>query len=771
MVDLKENKESPAIDSERSYIGKRIPKLDSIYLATGEAQFLDDLRLPQMLYGKVLRSPHPHAKILNLDTRQAASLPGVKAVITAEDTTKVKFCHLPITPNKMALADERVRFVGDEVAAVAAVDEDTAQEALELIKVDYDILPGVFDPEEAMLPGAPKIYEDCENNIASHFTREFGDIHKGFNEADRIFEDRFSCPPVVSCTLEPHGCIASFDVSGKLTIWTTTQNPYNIQKALAGVLRMPMHHIRVVNTFVGGAFGNKSVILPLEPIAAFLSQKTNRPVKIVNDRREEFISTRTRYSMVIYLKTGIKRDGTLTAREAKVITNNGAYNNKAPGITLLTCNRIGNLYRIPNTRTEAWIVYTNNQSGDALRGWGGPQAHFAVESQMDIIAEALNMDPLEVRLKNANQSGDTTPWGWKITSCGLTECLKEAARICDWASKRAKPGPRGIGMASVIHTGGGSMGTHGGGNFSEISLKVNSDATVSVLTGDSDIGQGSDTVVAQIVAEELGVPLEDIKIISRDTDITPVSMGTWGTRVTFISGNAARKAAADARRQLFEVASQMLEADPDDLEARNGKIYIQGSSNPSLAVSQVAYESIVKRGKTITSKEVYSPPNTAPPDLKTGYGNYCPTYAFGVQVAEVEVDRETGKVKVIKITAVHDVGKALNPLLIEGQVEGGVSMGMGYALLEKLQWENGQTLNPNFCTYKVVNSTEIPPLEIRLIETMDPDGPFGAKGVGEPTVIPTAPAIANAIAHAVGVRIKDLPITPDKIIKALEEKS
>lgn len=756
---------------EQSMIGRRIPKLDSIYLATGEAQFLDDIQLPGMLFGKVLRSPHPHAKILRIDTRRAEKLPGVKAVITAEDTTKVKFCHLPITPNKMALADERVRFVGEEVAAVAALDEATAREALELIQVEYEPLPAVFDPEEAMKPEAPLLYEDCPSNIASHFVRQFGDLEQGWRDAHQIFEDRFTCPPVVACTMEPHGCIASFDGGGKLSIWTTTQNPYNTQKALAGVLKMPMHHIRVLNTFVGGAFGNKSVILPLEPIAAFLSQKAQKPVKLINDRREEFISTRTRYAMVIYLRTGVKNDGTLTAREAKVITNNGAHNNKAPGITLLTCNRIGNLYRIPHSRTEAWVVYTNNQYGDALRGWGGPQAHFAVESQMDIVAEALKMDPLEFRLKNANQPGDTTAWGWKITSCGLTECLQEAARLSHWHSKRKERGLRGIGIASVIHTGGGSMGTHGGGNFSEVSLKVNSDATVSVLTGDSEIGQGSDTIMAQIVAEELGVPLENVKVTSRDTDVTPVSMGTWGSRVTFIGGNAARMAAAEARRQLFQVASKMLEVASDDLVARSGKIYLKGSPTPVLTVAQVASESIVKRGQTITSKATYSPPNTSPPDLKTGYGNYCPTYAFGAHVAEVEVDVETGKVQVLRVTAVHDVGKAINPLLLEGQVDGGVAMGIGYALLENLQWKDGQTLNPSFCTYKIVNAPEIPAIQAHFIETIDPHGPFGAKGIGEPTTIPTAPAIANAIAHAIGVRIKDLPITPDKILRALREKS
>ena len=758
------------MDEDASVIGKRIPKLDSIYLATGEAKFLDDINLPGMLYGKVLRSPHPHARILRIDTKRAAQLPGVKAIITADDTTKIKFCHLPITPNKMVLEDDRVRFVGEEVAAVAAIDEEIAREAAELIRVDYEPLPAVFDPEEAMKTGAPQLYEDCPNNIASHFTRQFGDMEKGWRDADQIFEDRFTCPPVVACTMEPHGCIASYDAAGNLSIWTTTQNPYNIQKALSGILKIPIHHIRVLNTFVGGAFGNKSVILPMEPIAAFLSQKAQKPVKLVNERWEELIATRTRYAMVIYLKTGIKKDGSITAREAKVITNNGAHNNKGSGITLLTCNRIGNLYRVPNSRTEAWVVYTNNQYGDALRGWGGPQAHFAVESQMDIMADALNMDPLAIRLKNANQPGDTTAWGWKMTSCGFSECLREAARSSDWSLKRTQKGVRGIGIASVIHTGGGSMGTHGGGNYSEVSLKMNVDATVSVLTGDSEIGQGSDTIMAQIVAEELGIPLENVKVTCRDTDVTPVSMGTWGTRVTFIGGNAAKIAAAEARHKLFLVASKMLEVNENDLAARDGKIYVKNSPNPVLTVAQLAFESIVKKGQTITSKATYFPPNTSPPDLKTGYGNYCPTYAFGAHVAEVEVDVETGKVKVLHVWAVHDIGRALNPLLLEGQVEGGVAMGIGYALLEKLLWKDGFTLNPSFCTYKVVNAPEMPPIQTGFIETIDPHGPFGAKGVGEPTTIPTAPAIANAIAHAIGVRIKDLPITPDKILLALKKK-
>lgn len=754
-----------------SQIGKRIPKADTALLATGEGKYLDDIRVPGMLFGKILRSPRPHARLLNIDVGRAEKMPGVKAVITAADTTRVKFCHLPITPNKTVLCEDRVRFIGDEIAAVAAVDEATAEEALDLIRVDYEDLPAVFNPEEAMKPGAPAVYEDGEQNIAAQFERHFGDIDRGFHEADLVFEDRFTCPPVVSCTLEPHGCIAAFDISGRLTIWASTQNPANYQKSLAGVLKMPMSKIKVITPFVGGAFGNKSAMLPLEPVTAFLAAKAQRPVKIVNTREEEFISTRTRYAMVIYLKTGVKRDGSLTARQATVITDNGAYNNKAPAITLLTCNRIGNLYRIPNVKTQAYVVYTNNQYGGALRGWGGPQAHFAVESQMDIIAQDLGMDPLALRVKNANQAGDITSWGWKITSCGLTDCLQKAATAAEWSSKKQKKGETGLGIASVLHTGGGSMGTHGSGNFEEILMKINPDGTVNVIVGHVDIGQGSGTVIAQIVAEALGILSEDVTVTLTDTDASPPTMGTWGSRVTYIGGNAAVMAAKDARVQLLTIASEMLENhDISKLEVTQGRIHVKGSPKPYVSVPDTVAYSLKHYGKPITSKALFNPPNTAPPDPDTGYGNYCPAYAFGAHIAEVEVDEETGKVTVVNYVAAHDVGRAINPMLIEGQIQGGVAMGIGYCLLEDMKREAGVTLNPSFSNYKVVNATEMPSMKEIIVESVDPNGPFGAKGVGEPTIIPAAPAIANAIFDAVGVRIRELPITPEKILMALKKR-
>lgn len=753
--------------AEYSAIGKRIPKQDSELLVTGEAKYLDDIKFPGMLYGRILRSPHPHARIKHINTASAERLDGVKAVITADDTEKVKFCHLPITPNKMALNDEKVRFVGDEVAAVAAVDWETAAKALELIEVDYEPLPSVYDPIEAMKPDAPRIYEDCEDNIAGRVARNFGDVEQGFEEADYIFEDTYRTPLIPSCTIEPHCCIASFDSVDNLTFWVSTQNPNNFQKALSQVLKIPQSKIRVVRPQIGGAFGNKSVILPMDPIAAFLSKKTGKPVKLVNSREEEFTTTRGRYPMVVHLKTGVTRDGKLLARQAKVITNNGAYNNKATGISLLTSNRIGNLYRVPHTRTEAIIVYTNTQYGGALRGWGGPQAHFAVESQMDTIAEKLGMDALELRLKNANQPGDTTPWGWEIPSCGLTECLEQAAEKIGWSEKRERTGMRGVGIASVLHTGAGSAGTHGSGNFSEVLLKVYPDGSLGLIVGESDIGQGSDTILCQVVSEILSVSAEDVTVASDDTNFTPPSMGTWGSKVTFITGNAVKLVAEKVRDQLFEAACQILEAkDASQLTCADGRIYIEGSSK-SVGIGEAANYCVQRFGKPVTAKAVYEPPNANPPDPDTGFGNYCPTYSFGAQAAEVEVDPETGRVKVLQIIAAHDVGLAINPLLVEGQIQGGVAQGMGFALFEGSREQDGRVINDNFTTNKIVNSTEMPLMKEIIVETIDPYGPFNAKGVGEPPLIATAPAIANAVYNAIGVRIKELPITPDKVLKAL----
>lgn len=762
------------LEKEFIVIGQELPRVDAIVKATGEGEFVSDIQLPGMLYGKVLRSPYPHAKILNVDTSKAEKLHGVKAVVTAKDSPRKKFGYLPHLANNLVFQNEKVRYVGDQVAAVAAIDEDIAEEALDLITLECEELPAVFDPEEAMKSGAPKIHEE-ENNIAFRIFRQFGDVEKGFGESDVIIEGKFKSPAVAHCCIEPRGCVALFDISEKLTVWSTTQNPHSFRQELAELLDMPIGKVRVMRTHVGGGFGARADLDPIDAIASLLSKKTRKPVRIVNTREEEFISSRIRYPMIIELKTGAKRNGRLVARQAKVVTDNGAYNNKASVITGNACAKLSQLYAVPNIKFEGVLVYTNTVYGGAFRGYGNPQITFAMETQMDELAEQLGMDPAEIRLVNANRPNTLTASGCQITSCGLKECIQEVVNHSDWKTKRGKMGKhRGIGMATMIHGGSGVKTSVWGPNcnFSSAILKMNNDGTADLFSGSGEIGQGSDTVLAQIAAEELGVLLQDINIISGDTDITPPCLGAWGSRQTFTAGNAVRYAASDAKRQLLQVAADLLlEAGIEDLEAKNRRIYLKSSPERAVSIAQAARTSYTHLGTPIIGKGVNDDPWSYMPDPKTGYGNVSSAYTFAAQVAEVEVDTDTGLVKVIKLTCAHDLGRTVNPLGAKGQVVGGVlSMGLGYALTENLIRDGGKVRNTNFLDYKIPTALDVCHVECIFVESNDPNGPFGAKGVGEPAMIPIAAAISNAIYDAIGIRFKELPITPERVLKAFREK-
>lgn len=493
-------------------------------------------------------------------------------------------------------------------------------------------------------------------------------------------------------------------------------------------------------------------------------------MKIINKREEEFVSTVGRHPMKVTVKVGVKKDGAIVAREGKVLTDNGAYNDECIIATMCVASRITLLYRVPNIKTTVNIAYTNKPYGGAFRGFGGPQAHWAMESQMDMVAEKLGIDPMELRLRNANQPNDVTVSGYRITSCGLSECIKQAADAAGWKDKRGKLGPnRGIGMAVMVHTGGGAKLPPINVNYSDAIVRLNDDGTATILTGEADIGQGSDTIIAQIVAEQLGMAYEEIKIVSADTGITPKALGTWGTRVTFTGGKAAQIAAGNVKKEIFEEASEMLEANVNDLEARNGRVYVKGSPQKHVSFKDIVIHSYSTKGKPIIGRGYFGEQISDPPS-PTGTGSIYPAYAFGAQIAEVEVNPKTGQVKLLNFVAAHDVGKAINPMACEGQIEGGIQQGIGYALTENLMVIDGVTVNPNFLDYKILFAPDMPPMKTILVETNDPNGPFGAKGLGEPCMVPTAPAIANAIYDAVGVRIKDLPITPEKILKALEDK-
>ncbi len=757
--------------AEYSIIGKSLPRVDAVVKVTGDAKYTADMILPGMLYGKLLRSPYPHARILNIDVSKAQKLPGVRAVITGKDTPGKKFGRYQddqlVFVDQLALAIDKVRYIGDEVAAVAAVDEDTAQEALDLIEVEYEELPAVFDPEEAMKPGAPQIHDHAENNVGLVLLRHFGDVEKGFAESDHIFEDRFVTQGVTHLALEPHAALADFDAAGKLTIWSSNQNPFPDRAQLARALDLPEGRIRVIKPHVGGGFVGKVEPLSHDVCSALLAMKTGRPVMIVLTREEVFTATRQRHPMIVTLKTGVRNDGLVMAKECKIIADTGAYYGVGPNVLATHGTILTLLYRTPNVKYEGNLVFTNKQVCGAQRGYGNPQIRFADEQQMDIIAEALAIDPEELRIRNAVQSGDITPIKSRIVSCGYTECLRKAMEKTGSAQKRGKlPANQGIGIAGTGMSSGSK--TYNKPFSSGALVELQEDGTVSLFSGGSDIGQGLNTIMAQITAELLGIGLEEIKITVADTDFTPWDQGTSSSRATMFAGNAAKLAAADARRQLFEAAAEMLEASPEDLDARERKIFVKGS--PGKAISFVdavrAYRS--KKKQPLLGRGYYDPDVERPsPD---GEGNISPSYSFGCDVAEVLVDPETGQVKVSKITAAHDCGFALNPMAVEGQIEGALHMGLGYALMEEFFREDGQTLNPTFLNHRMLTALDMPEIESLIVEPVDPNGPFGAKEIGEGTLVPTAAAIAHAVYDATGVRIKELPLTPERVLKALGEK-
>lgn len=748
-------------------VGQRLPRVEGRQQATGQASYAADLVLPGMLYARVVRSPYAHARIKKIDTSKAERLPGVKAIVTAEDLPKSR----PASFGEVPLAAGKVRHVGEAVAAVAAISNDIAVEAASLIKVEYEELPAVFDMEEALKPGAPLVHETARGNIATHAAISRGDVDKGFREADYIVEERFVTRRVTHTCMETQACLASFDASGRLTIQSTAAGVFQARLLFARSTGMPESKIRIIQPLVvGGHFGSKNNPTPAFYIAALLSRKTGLPVKIVNTRQEEFMVTRPRMPVIIDLKVGVKKDGTITAKQTRAIGSTGAYYIPVVYAILLTAaSRHDNLYRTENTRTEMTAVFTNDTPVGPMRGLGNPQGHFAMESVMDMLAEKIGMDPLEFRLKNALKKGDVTVHGWEFRSCGLSECLKSAAARMAWKKKKADRQPgRGIGIACGLHV----SGRKDAGEFAGAAafVKVNDDGTVNLISGAGDIGTGAATVLSQICAEELGVRLEDVSMSKADTDSVPYASPPIASRVTLESGNAVRAAAADARNQLFQAVAEKLSVPLKDLVAREGKIYAGTHPEKAMSIAEAAKAALVRRGGgPVLGRGVYVSPQPGT-DPKTWYGDAANAYSFAADVAEVQVDRETGEVKVLELAAAQDLGKTINPMLAEGQIEGGLAMGMGYALTEEMVTENGRVASTNFTDYQIARTVDMPPVHPILVETNEPWGPYGAKGVGEVVAVPTAAAIGNAIYDAVGIRLKELPFTPEKVLKALREK-
>lgn len=754
-------------------IGSSVPRIDAVEKVTGRAVYGPDLKLPGMLHGKILRSPLPHARVLHVDTSRAERLPGVKAVATGKDLTAR---YGLVIQDQSPFCLDKVRYIGDPVAGVAAVDADTASEALELIRVEYEELPPVFDPLRAMEPGAPLVHEDLGKywyvpiffpqsgtNICNLFKIRKGDVEEGFRRAEFITENTFTTPMIQHCHIEPHVTTVKYEPSGQVTIWSSTQHPYSVRRETARILGLPINRVRVIVTTLGGGFGGK-VLLKLEPMCVALAMKVKdfRPVRILLTREEEFYASVVRHPTQTSIKAGVRRDGTMVALQTKMVFDTGAYADAGPVVARSSGMAITGPYRVPHVWSDSYCVYTNKPIAGAFRGFGVPQLMWALDSTLDMLAEGIGMDPVELRLKNALEEGDISATGQILHSVGIKECIRKAAEAIEWGKKTKTYRGKGIGtLYKMTQT----------PSSSSAFVKMSEDGSVEVLCSTVDMGQGSETIFAQIAAEELGVDVQNVRVVSPDTDVTPFDHGTASSRSTFHAGNAVKLAAAEARKQLFAVAADQLEARAEDLEARGGFIYVKGSKGPGTPISAIRMGITYGKGHPIMGSGTFSVPEATPLDQETGQGVYPSIFwLYGAQGAEVEVDPDTGKVEVLKVAAAHDLGRAINPLNCEQQIEGAVVTGVGIALLEELVLQNGTPVNRNFRDYRIPTSMDAPEVTSIFVEATHKDGPFGAKGVGEPALAPTAPAIGNAIYDAIGVRVKDLPITPEKVLKALKEK-
>jgi len=787
------------------HIGKKTSRPDGPDKAAGKAHYIHDLQRPGMLYGKIKFSDHPHARIKHIDTSKAKRLAGVRAVITANNTPEIRIGFLR---DNFALKKDKVRQYRDEVAAVAAINLEIAKEAVELIQVEYEPLPGVFCPHEAMKGGSPLIHETdaqgrprTDNMVPLKFHHESGDLEAGKRAAKYSVEGEFSTPMVQQCCMGTAGCIAEFDMNNNLTIWAKTQIPFLAQRDFNRALSdmgLPDKNARVIVPTLGGGFGSGLDTHAYEYIAILLAFQTGCPVKIVYTRDEEFANLSPRQSSTTKIIQGCDRNGKLTFREVEVLQDNGAYTSWGATYPSVMMMPATSLYRVSNVYFNARLVYTNNTYCQAMRGYGNPEHTWALESNMDELAQEAGIDPFEFRMLNRNESDETTPMGLKVSTCGLKECLETVARKLDWKKKRAKDKRTGKGMASLIHVGGGARIYRS--DASGLILKLDDFGNVNVYHGGVEMGQGLHSVLSLAVAEALGVRPEKVLINPTDTGTCPWDVGTHASRGAFMACNTAILAANKLRSQIFELAEELFPKEveknlkkfikknpgytPPDFnvpkaskrerfELRDGFVFIKdGPQEPWLRIELGRLLRAIhfrSQGQMLTTEVFYDPPNELP-DFERGFGNISSTYAYGAQGAEVEVDTETGEVKILRMVAAHDVGRVLDPQALKGQIYGALAQGVGYALYEKLESQQGKILNHNFRDYKIPTVQEMNfPIDLEFIETNDSYGPFGAKGVAEPGLVPTAPAIANAIYDAVGVRIRDLPITPEKILAALKQ--
>lgn len=772
--------------TELRHIGKSLKRKDGPDKVTGRAMYSQDIKLPGTLIARVLRSPHPHARIVRIDTSKAAALEGVKAVITVDDTLGVKhgFVDTGRYPaDQEVLARGRVLHVGEEIAAVAAIDHITAQRAIELIEVEYEILPGVFTPEEAMREDAPILHEPVARvkaetsvpNVGGRTATGWGDVDKGFAESDLVLTHKFESHLRTHGYMEPQTVLAHWE-NNRLNVWVSCMGVFIKRAKLAKALGLPFSAVRIHKCYTGGTFGGKIDLFSHEYCAARLSIITGRPVRFVSTREEVFSAYRHGQPLEMELKTGFKKDGTINAVELRAINNSGAFRGSGVVVIFLVWGFTMAPYRIPNLRYEGLSVYSNNTVRAPQRGHGCPQIRFAIESQLDEAAERLGVDPVTIRLRNARCSGEDLPNGDNTHNGGLLDCIKMAAERTEFLAKygqgRKSKGTirRGIGMGVSAYFGGSLIYPNGSG----VLVKMNDDGSATVLTGGIDIGQGSETVICQIVAEELRLDIEDVHIISSDTDTTPQDIGAWISGMTYVTGNASRQAAGDAMAKLFDVVSLRFNVGIDDLVAENKEIYVRHDPSRRMSYRDIIAMSIAtRRGDTIIGEGFWRTMRDEPahPSLATTKGRWTENYAFSCQVAEVEVDIETGEARLLKALTVHDCGFPINPALVKHQIDGQVSMALGHAFLEEVMTKNGYTLNPTWLDYRMPTIHEMAESEDGdiITEQYRIGQPYRTKEVGEGLVSGILAAMANAVYDATGVRMHQTPFTPESILKGLRK--
>jgi 4-hydroxybenzoyl-CoA reductase alpha subunit len=766
-----------------SILGKAIPRVDAKAKVTGQAKYAADFEVANMLWGQIKRSPYAHARILNIDTSKAEALPGVKAVTTGKDFGGFKWGWSGPTRDEEPLAVEKVRYQYEGVAAVAAVDEDTAQEACDLIEVEYEPLPGVFSPSEAMQEGAPLVHEDRPGNICVEYHWNFGDVDKAFAESYLVREDTFQTPRMAKGYLEPPAVVAYWPEPDHIVYIGAKGSPYFPYRILAKCFNLPLSNVRIIAPFIGSDFGGtKNDMTPADFSAVMLAKKTDRPVKIVTSQFDALTTDLRRHPMWITIKTGVTKDGILKATSLKVVADGGAYTRMSPLTMFLVGTCMTLPYKLPNFKYDAYNYFTNNPSSAAMRGHGLYHSRFAADVQLDMIAEELGLDPVEIRLKNSipnPKPGEVyeTINEVHVATCGVKECIEKVAEAVNWKARHGQKKVEGskaygLGFAAATYNSGTKLSAH---NACAAIVRVCEDGSVNYLTGATDVGQGSDTIMSAIVAEVLGIKLEDIDLKRVDSAFTPVDPGSYGSRVTVHAGEAAKKAAQDAKDQLLEVAAQQFGVKPGDVEIKDKKVFVKSNPEKSMAwerlVRIACYETpgkvIIGRGY---STQGISLMGLA--DFSKGVGDIGTNYSFTAQASEVEVDVETGLVKCTENNVIaHDCGLPLNTQAVETQCQGGAyHQGISAALYEEFKMDSGQTLNPNLVDYKRPRAYEAPMTQVIHVITNDPYGPFGAKEASEGSTCSAPPSIVSAIHDATGVWIKDLPTQPEKVFWALKNK-